>query len=292
VRKEAPVPKETAAAPALSAQGLQRSYGGRAVVEDFTTVVERGCVTVLVGPNGCGKTTSVEMAVGLRRADAGSAFIGGFDVHRDSRRASRLVGVALQGASLNERVRVREHLDFFAALYESPTATGQIAELLGLDAQIMRSFYGTLSGGQQRRVLVAAALTGAPTLAILDEPTSGVDIESRMDLWDALRTVQESTGTAFLVTTHDLNEAGQYADQVLVMRSGRIAFDGSPSDFARSTPMSAVVSIKASSALNRATLPVAEGDELRGSARELTVGFASQAGSRAVLDWAERQDSR
>lgn len=270
------------------AEGLSRSYDGRVVVEDFSATVRAGEVAILVGPNGCGKTTSVEMSLGLRRADKGHAFINGFDVHSQARDASRHVGVALQGASLNSRVRTREHLEFFAALFKTEAETFAVAGQLGLDDVVLRSLYGSLSGGQQRRVLVATALAGLPVVAVLDEPTSGVDIESRIALWDALRTVQDRYGTAFVVTTHDLGEAEQYGDTVIVMREGRIAFRGQPAEFVRSTGIATVATVRSSAPLDRRAVPVAHAAELRGSARELTLALTDPADAEQLRAWVDR----
>ncbi len=263
----------TEPSPVLLAKGLRRSYDDRVVVENFSAAVDVCEVVVLVGPNGCGKTTSIEMSLGLRRSDAGSCTIGGHDVRSESTLASKAVGVALQGASLNERVRVREHLEFFAALHGVDVQQSDLADRLGLDGQILGSLFGKLSGGQQRRVLVATALAGRPELAVLDEPTSGVDIESRMELWSALRDVQDRLGTAFLITTHDLGEAEQYADRVLVMRQGKIVFEGAPASMVRESGLERVVTLRSSSVIDREVISGLEAVELRGSPREVAFGF-------------------
>ncbi|MEA2151441.1 MAG: type transport system ATP-binding protein [Solirubrobacteraceae bacterium] len=274
------------------AEGLTRSYDGRKVVDGFSAVVRAGEVAVLVGPNGCGKTTSVEMSLGLRRVDEGRAFICGHDVHREARAASRRVGVALQGASLNNRVRTREHLEFFAALFRTNAETFAIAEQLGLDAVVMKSLYGSLSGGQQRRVLVATALAGLPALAVLDEPTSGVDIESRAAMWTALRGVRDRYATAFLVTTHDLGEAEQYADTVIVMREGKVAFSGRPEEFVRSTGVVTIVTIRSNGELERASMPAPAGTELRASAREVTFALTAHDGADRLRSWVDQTEGQ
>ncbi|MFY9488703.1 MAG: ABC transporter ATP-binding protein [Solirubrobacterales bacterium] len=272
------------------AEGLKRSYDGRTVVDGFSAVVQPGEVAVLVGPNGCGKTTSVEMSLGLRRADEGHAFICGHDVHREAQAASRCVGVALQGASLHNRVRTREHLEFFAALFRTKTETFEIADQLGLDSVIMQSLYGSLSGGQKRRVLVATALAGLPALAVLDEPTSGVDIESRIAMWEALRTVRDRHATAFLVTTHDLGEAEQYADVVIVMRAGAVAFTGRPEEFVRSTGIVSIITIRCTGELDRTGMPSAGVTELRSSAREVTFALTTDDNPERLRSWTEQAD--
>lgn len=150
-----------------------------------------------------------------------------------------------------------------------------------MDAHVMESLYGSLSGGQQRRVLTAVALAGSPALVVLDEPTSGVDVESRMALWGALRTVQDSNGAAFLVTTHDLGEAEQYADKVIVMRAGRVTYEGTPSGYIASSGLARVLALRSRSNLARAgssaVLPAVDAVELRSAPREVTLRLREPA---------------
>lgn len=272
-------------APVLLADQLRRSYGGRIVVNGFSVAVGAGETVVLVGPNGCGKTTSTEMCLGLRRAESGRAAICGYDVHRSGNEASRSVGVALQGASLNARVRVREHLEFFAALYGQREGSLRVAQQLGLDGRVLSSLYGSLSGGQQRRVLVAAALAGEPPLAVLDEPTSGVDIESRISLWSALRAVQAHRGTSYLITTHDLGEAEQYGDRVLVMREGVVHFDGPPAAFVEASGLLLVATVRAPSELDREFFRHPAVTELRATAREVVLGLRRADDIQTLRGW-------
>lgn len=272
--------------PVLAAEDLRRTYDDRVVVEGFSVTIRPGETVVLVGPNGCGKTTSSEMCLGLRRPDSGRAAICGHDVHHAGNEASRSVGVALQGASLNARVRVREHLEFFAALYGRQGGALQIAEQLGLDARVLGSLYGSLSGGQQRRVLVAAALAGEPPLAVLDEPTSGVDIESRISMWYALRSVQAHTGTSYLITTHDLQEAEQWGDRVLVMREGVLLFDGTPASFVAASGLLLVCTVRAQNEVDREFFQHPEVAELRVTPREIVLGLRRGSDIEDLRSWA------
>ena len=214
--------------PVLEAEHLRRTYEGRPAVIDFSATVAPGEVVVLVGPNGCGKTTSVEMAIGLRRTEAGSSRIDGYDVVTQRRAVARILGLQLQGAELHARVRIREHLEYLAALHGVDQGSAdEVPRVLGLD-DIVDRVYGSLSGGMQRRALVALAFVGRPRLVVLDEPTSGVDIESRNEIWAALRSLLVARGAGVLVTTHDLAEAQRHADRVIVMREGEIIASGPP----------------------------------------------------------------
>ncbi len=200
-------------------------------------------VVVLVGPNGCGKTTLVEMLLGLRRRDRGVVEVFGKDPRKQRAELADLIGVTLQGASLHAQVTPREHLEFIAALSHRRTEDiDQVLRELGL-AELQKRRFGRLSGGQQRRVLVGAALLPLPGLLVLDEPTSGVDLESRTQLWTVLRAASARHGTSVLTTTHDLTEAEDNADRVLVMRGGRIVGQGSPRQLVANTGLVAVVSL-------------------------------------------------
>jgi ABC-2 type transport system ATP-binding protein len=264
----------------LRADGLRRSYGELVAVADFTAAVHAGEVVVLVGPNGCGKTTSVEMALGLRHSDGGTARILGLDPRRDRREVARSVGVQLQGAALHSRVRLREQLEYVGALHRTGDRWREVAATLGLTGSLDR-FYGTLSGGLQRRALVATALAGEPRLAVLDEPTSGVDVESRLELWSAVRTLLAARDAAALVTTHDLTEAEQHADRVLVMRSGRVVAEGSPPALVRRSGLAAVLTVRRPAGAGGWTLPEHGGRQLAASPVELTIGFDRPAGAQA-----------
>lgn len=263
----------------LRTNGLRREYAGRLVVEDFTCEVRAGEVVVLVGPNGCGKTTSVEMALGLRKSDGGRSEVLGMDPRRQRRQLARSVGVALQGAGMHPRVRVREQLAYVAALYRTGDAAVAVPRLLGLQDVLDRP-YGALSGGQQRRVMVAAALTGMPRFSTLDEPTSGVDLESRLQLWSAVHTLVTERGAAMLVTTHDLLEAERHADRVVVMRPGRIVARGTPAELVARSGVGHVVTLRGEGAQP----PAEHGVVLHASGSDTTVGFPDETAAQRWLE--------
>ena len=278
--------------PVLEADHLRRTYEGRLAVVDFSATVAPGEVVVLVGPNGCGKTTSVEMAIGLRRTEAGSSRIAGHDVMTRRREVARILGLQLQGAELHARVRIREHLEYLAALHGvDQSSADEVPHLLGLD-DIVDRVYGSLSGGMQRRALVALAFVGRPRLVVLDEPTSGVDIESRNEIWAALRSLLVARGTGVLVTTHDLTEAQRHADRVIVMRRGEIIAAGPPAQLIAGADLALVLTIRDRRGGAVPPLPAAASGAvtvLRTSASEATLGFASRAAAQAYR--AQTQDA-
>lgn len=270
--------------PVLDAEHLRRTYEGRLAVVDFSATVAPGEVVVLVGPNGCGKTTSVEMAIGLRRSEAGCSRIAGYDVATQRVEVARVLGLQLQGAELHARVRIREHLEYLAALHGVPQSSAdEVPRLLGLD-DIVGRVYGSLSGGMQRRALVALAFVGRPRLVVLDEPTSGVDIESRNEIWAALRSLLVARGAGVLVTTHDLTEAQRHADRVIVMRHGEIIAAGPPAQLIAGAALELVLTIRDRRGGPVPPLPASAPGSvtvLRTSASEATLGFASRAAARA-----------
>lgn len=220
---------------------LTKVYDGRAVVRDVSVDFPPGRSYFLVGPNGSGKTTTLETLVGLRRPTSGRTELLGLP-SGDPRLRSR-IRVCLQGASLHQQVTTREHFEYIAKLFQAPRAqVSEVAEQFDIVDLLPRRF-GKLSGGQQRRVQVAACMFGDGEFVLLDEPTSGVDIESRLSLWASVRSAMAQRSMTLLATTHDLSEAEDYADEVVVMRQGRLVAQGSPSQIVSATGLVAVLSV-------------------------------------------------
>lgn len=182
-----------------------------------------GQVTALLGVNGAGKTSAIEVMLGLQRADAGTAML--FDRQPSELEARRHVGVMLQAAQLPERLQVGELLALTRSWYPDPRSVADCVALGGLDGLLGRR-YGRLSGGQQRRVQFALALCGRPRLLFLDEPTTGLDIGAREQVWRAIRSLV-ADGVGILLTTHYLEEAEALADRVVVLDAGRVRAAGS-----------------------------------------------------------------
>jgi ABC-2 type transport system ATP-binding protein len=204
---------------------LRKSYGDVHAVRDFTLTVRAGEMWGLVGPNGCGKTTSIEAAIGLRSRDGGSVDCMGVDPSRSPRQLVGKVAVQLQGAAIHPSIKVREHLEYVAASFGQFDRITDAVSVFRLE-EYENVQFGRLSGGSQRRVLVAAAYLTEPRLLILDEPTSGVDPEARIALWMSLTRASRLDELAVLVTTHDLAEAERYLSLFAVMRDGVVVAAG------------------------------------------------------------------
>jgi len=277
----------------LSCSGVSRFYGDLQAVHDVSLSLHSGGVVVLVGPNGCGKTTLVEMLLGLRDRTCGAVDLLGVDPRTHRRQVAQHLGVALQGAALHTQVTGSEHLAFIAALFgQGQSRIDDVATQLGITG-FLRQRFGQLSGGQQRRMLVAGALLSRPRLAILDEPTSGVDIESRNQTWVALRGAASIDGTAVLTTTHDLAEAEEFADRVVVMRAGRVIADAPPRTLVIRSGIAKVVVYRCSPGTGLPPISGDDGDlELTRSPDSVTVGYRNHDRATAMRDaWADRLDA-
>lgn len=204
-------------------RGAVKSYGALRALDGIDLELHRGELLALLGPNGAGKTTAISLLLGLVRADAGEVRLFGMDPQRIE--ARRGIGVMLQHAQLPATLRVGELIRLTASYYPSPRSVAESAELAGV-ADLLQRPYGKLSGGQQRRVQFALALCGNPRLLFLDEPTVGMDIEARRNLWQAIRQLV-AEGVSVVLTTHYLEEAEALADRVCVMARGKVVSEGS-----------------------------------------------------------------
>lgn len=198
--------------------GAVKRYGPLTALDGADLEVRPGELLALLGPNGAGKTTAIALLLGLIRADAGSVQLFGVDPQAIEPR--RRIGVMLQNAELPPTLRVGELLRLTASYYPNPRSLQESAELAGV-TDLLKRPYAKLSGGQQRRVQFALALCGRPELLFLDEPTVGMDIEARQQLWATIRRLI-GEGCAVLLTTHYLEEAEALADRVCVMAHGRV----------------------------------------------------------------------
>ncbi len=217
-------------------RGVSKTYGsgGSAVlaVEGVDLTVRAGELLAVLGPNGAGKTTALGMLTGLTTPSSGTARLFGRDP-RDLG-ARRRIGVMLQSSGVPDTLRVRELLTAFRGYYPAPLPVASVVEAAGLHGLEDRLF-GTLSGGQQRRVLFGIALCGDPQLVFVDEPTTGLDAEVRRTLWATLRTLA-ATGRGVVLTTHYLEEADALADRIVLMHEGRVIAEGTPSQIKSLVP--------------------------------------------------------
>jgi len=202
---------------------VHKRYGAFTALEDVDLSLQPGRVLALLGPNGAGKSTAVSLLLGLQRADAGEALL--FGQAPQQLDARRRVGVMLQSAALPETLRVGELIAQTRGYYADALSVADCVAIAGLEGLLGRR-YGKLSGGQQRRVQFALAICGRPQVLFLDEPTTGMDIEARQQLWAAIGE-RAAAGCAVLLTTHYLEEAEALADDVAVLQAGRIVARGS-----------------------------------------------------------------
>ncbi|HTN78468.1 MAG TPA: ATP-binding cassette domain-containing protein [Acidimicrobiales bacterium] len=217
--------------PIVEARALSKRFGKVAALEGLDLVVEPGQVVALLGPNGAGKTTFVRLVATLLEPDGGSLRVGGHDVVRESHEVRRLIGLAGQYAAVEGAMTGRENLEMVARLYGQSRAdaranTTAALERLGLTDAGSR-LVRTYSGGMRRRLDLGASLVGAPRLLLLDEPTTGLDPGSRIELWDTIRALVER-GTDVMLTTQYLDEADQLAHRIVIIDHGKVIADGTP----------------------------------------------------------------
>jgi len=200
---------------------VTRRFGAVVAVDDVSLDIESGSIVGLLGPNGAGKTTLITLLQGLRRPGSGRVELFG-GPPSDYRRRQRL-GSTPQETALPDTLRVGEVIEFIGRHFDDPVPVADVAEEFGL-ADILSRQCGALSGGQKRRVSVALAFVGRPQLVLLDEPTTGLDVEARRTLWETLRREHER-GVTILVTSHRLEEIEALAARVVVMSHGRVIAD-------------------------------------------------------------------
>ena len=199
---------------------LTKTYDDKVVVDGVSFAVEEGEIFAILGPNGAGKSTTVESIAGLRTPDSGRIKVFGFDPLRDRAQVRELLGVQLQESRFQDRVKVREVVETFAALYPDPVDVSELLERLGL-ADKAGTRYAQLSGGQQQRLSIAVALVGRPRAVILDELTTGLDPQARRETWGLVEELRDG-GTTVLLVTHFMEEAERLADRLALIDQGRL----------------------------------------------------------------------
>ena len=206
--------------------GVTKRYGATVALDGLNLALRPGEVVALLGPNGAGKSTAVRLLLGLIAPTSGTARVFGGDPQSPATRLR--VGAMLQVARIPETLRVREHLDLFRSYYAKPLPVAEIVRIAQLEG-IEDKMFSALSGGQKQRVLFGLAMCGDPDLVFLDEPTVGMDIESRRGLWQQIRTLA-NRGKTVLLTTHYLEEADALAHRIVVINKGKIVSEGTPAE--------------------------------------------------------------
>jgi ABC-2 type transport system ATP-binding protein len=213
---------------AVRCEHLVKRYGDLIAVDGLSLTVDRGECFGLLGPNGAGKTTTIEILEGLLTPDGGDVEVLGLRWRTDADALRQRLGIQLQETRLAEKLTVEETLRLFRAFYHRGRPVEELLRLVELESK-RTSWVGKLSGGQRQRLAVACALAGAPDLLFLDEPTTGLDPQSRRQLWGVLERFRADGGTIVL-TTHYMDEAESLCDRVAVIDHGRIIAHGRPQD--------------------------------------------------------------
>jgi len=241
--------------PAIQVTSLRKSYGRHLAVDDVSLDVAPGEIFGLVGPNGAGKTTTMECVEGFRVPDAGTITVLGLDPVRDVYALQERIGVQLQQAQLQKRIKVWEAVHLWASLYrEQPRDADELLDQLGLSEK-RDAWFMTLSGGQKQRLFIALALINDPEVVFLDELTTGLDPQARRAIWDLVRDIRAKGRTVFL-TTHLMEEAERLCDRVAIIERGRLVDVGPPAALIdRHCPERSVVlvteDLRAAESLNR-----------------------------------------
>jgi ABC-2 type transport system ATP-binding protein len=205
---------------------LRKSYDGVEAVRGVSFAIEAGEIFGLLGPNGAGKTTTVECLIGLREPDGGELQVCGLDARRQPREVKQRIGVALQSTALQDKITPREALRLFGSFYRKRESAETLLERFGLAEKADASF-DSLSGGQRQRLALALAFVNRPQLVFLDEPTTGLDPQSRREVHASIARMKED-GYTVLFTTHYLDEAEQLCDRVAIIDRGQIVASGAP----------------------------------------------------------------
>jgi ABC-2 type transport system ATP-binding protein len=238
---------------AIYVHGLRKSYGNLEAVRGIDFEVHTGEVFGLLGPNGAGKTTTVEILEGLRPRTAGEVRVLNFDPDRQKKQLKDRIGACLQATNLPDKITVREALDFFASLYSRKADTGVLLKRLQLEEK-KDAGYATLSGGQKQRLALALALINDPQLLFLDEPTTGLDPQVRLEIRDLIEELRADKRT-ILLTTHYIEEAERLCDRVAIIDAGQIIALGTPRELQEKSANQSAIEVRLSQALKEIDLP-------------------------------------
>lgn len=250
---------------ALEVRNLHKRYGQHVAVDDVSFTVEEGEIFGIIGPNGAGKTTTVESIAGLRKPDSGSISVWGFDPIKDRGEVRERLGVQLQESSFPDAIKVSEALELYSSFYPNPADWRELMELLSLTDK-RDTKYKSLSGGQKQRLSIALALVGNPTIAILDELTTGLDPQARRDTWGLIERVRDR-GVTILLVTHFMDEAERLSDRIAVIAGGRVAAVDTPAGLIAQTSAGQQVRFRVSQSLDKSiltALPDVTGVEVAG----------------------------
>ncbi|WP_374358756.1 ABC transporter ATP-binding protein [Pseudoduganella danionis] len=280
------------AAVLLSVNQLSKSYGARKAVDGVSFQVQQGQTVGLIGPNGAGKSTTVSMICGLLRSDSGSVLLNGAPVTQGASAAKQLIGYVPQDLALYDDLSSLENLKLFGALYGLKGAQlkqrcEQVLALVNLSDRAGDN-PSTFSGGMKRRLNIAAALLHEPQLLILDEPTVGVDPQSRNAIFDTLEALQ-AQGCALIYTSHYMEEVERLADHLVIIDHGKVLADETPAALYQRLPAQAALQVELTvpaAAELVAALSALDGvRSVQASGQQLSIALADAAQAAAVLGW-------
>lgn len=235
----------------IECRDLRKTYEGKVeAVRGLNLQIKAGECFGLLGPNGAGKTTTIEILEGLLAPTSGEVTILGHSWQSQERELREQLGISLQETRLSEKLTVRETIELFASFYREPRSSDEVLKELQLTEKA-DAWVGKLSGGQKQRLAVATALVGNPKILFLDEPTTGLDPQSRRQLWDLIRAFQKRGGTV-LLTTHYMDEAERLCDRLAIVDHGQIIAEGTPPELIERLGGHHVVEFSVSGNLNGA----------------------------------------
>ncbi|NDJ10490.1 MAG: ABC transporter ATP-binding protein [Acidobacteriia bacterium] len=276
---------------AISVRSLHKSYGDFEAVRGIDFEVETGEVFGLLGPNGAGKTTTVEILEGIRQRTSGDVLVLGYDPDKQKKQLKDRIGVCLQSTNLPDKIKVHEALELFGALYSRMADPNMLLKRLQLEDK-RNANYSTLSGGQKQRLAIALGLINDPALLFLDEPTTGLDPQVRLEI-HALVTELRSEKRTILMTTHYIEEAERLCDRVAIVDAGKVIAIGTPTELKAKSAGKSTISIACNRAMDPAAMPEwpeAISSKLTEDNKRLTVASAMPARTLVeIIKWVDAQ---
>ena len=281
----------------LRASHLNKSFGKQQAVCDVSFTLLRGQTLGLIGPNGAGKSTTVSMLCGLLRPDSGEVLLQGVAIGQGSSEAKRRIGLVPQDLALYEDLSARENLKLFGALYglHGKALRSRCDEVLELTqlSERAKDLINTFSGGMKRRLNIAAALLHDPQLLILDEPTVGIDPQSRNAIFGSLELLKQQ-GRSLIYTSHYMEEVERLADHIVVIDHGKVIADESPADLYLRLPAAAALQVDLQAQISADTLVLLETrpgvSSVISTGQHLEIALANTTDALPVLDWLAAQD--
>jgi len=210
----------------IEVKNVFKSFKDVQAVRGISLSIRQGEFVALLGPNGAGKTTMVEMMEGLKKPDSGEILLRGMSWKKNERELRQIIGLSLQETRFAEKLTIRETLRLFASFFGlGDDRVNEVIALTDLESK-QKALTGTLSGGQRQRLALAVALLNHPQILFLDEPTTGLDPHSRLDLWTILKTLKDEGNTTLILTTHYMEEAESLCDHIIIIDEGKILKEG------------------------------------------------------------------